>query len=227
MRAVFDRDEIFRSHDEVVFLCHSMGGLVVRGFLKRYQALADKVPLIYFFSTPTDGAHIASLASMLSANPQLHGMIPADSNDFLLSMQKDWRAIPVHIFSKCAYETQDTYHVRIVDERSATSLCDGPVTPFALNHIDIVKPRDAKDDLVYSVFRIAFEQRPPPAGAPIVIKHIVVPENVRPGQMITIVVPQSTNAGPMQVPARPAVTVIVESNDNPDKQKGVALKKGN
>ena len=52
MRLVFDGDEVFQKHKYVVFVCHSMGGLVTRGYLRRYQERARQVPLIYFFATP-------------------------------------------------------------------------------------------------------------------------------------------------------------------------------
>jgi pimeloyl-ACP methyl ester carboxylesterase len=159
MRITFEKDQVMQ-HNEVIFLCHSMGGLIVRGFLKRYQALyASKVPLIFFYSTPTDGSHITNLAKFLSRNPQLRGMLPVGSNEYLRAMQKDWRAIPARIYSRCAYETKDTYGINIVDESSATTLCDGPVDPLPFDHIDIVKPAKI-DDVRYSQFQLAFSNRP-------------------------------------------------------------------
>jgi triacylglycerol esterase/lipase EstA (alpha/beta hydrolase family) len=130
MRLVFSNDEVFQKHKKVVFICHSMGGIVVRGFLKRYQQNAPQVPLIYFFSTPTSGAHVTQLAQFLSKNPQLHGMLPANSDSYVADLQRDWRALPVHVNSRCAYEKLDTYGIRIVDEQSASALCDGPVDPI-------------------------------------------------------------------------------------------------
>ncbi len=164
MRLNLDNDEVFQKHKQVVFLCHSMGGLVVRGFLKRYQARAASVPLIYFFSTPTSGSHIASLAKFLSKNPQLKGMLPANANDYVTFLQHDWRALPIHVNSRCAYETLDTYGIRIVDEQSASALCDGPVDPVNSNHMDIVKPHD-RSDVPYIAFREAFQAIPQPESA--------------------------------------------------------------
>ncbi len=156
MRLNLDNDEIFVKHKQIVFLCHSMGGLVVRGYLKRYQTHATQVPLIYFFSTPTAGSHITELARFLSKNPQLKGMLPAHAGDFVTELQHDWRALPIHVNSRCAYETLDTYGIRIVDEQSASALCDGPVDPIDRSHIDMVKPRD-RNDVSYIAFRQAFE----------------------------------------------------------------------
>jgi hypothetical protein len=84
-------------------------------------------------------------------------------------MQKDWRAIPARIFSRCAYETSDTYGIEIVDESSATTLCDGPVDPLHFDHIDIVKPAKI-DDTRYSRFQLAFSNRPGIPMAATVVK---------------------------------------------------------
>jgi len=155
MRLMMDNDEVFQKHKNVVFICHSMGGLVVRGLIKRYPSNAAKVPLIYFFSTPTAGSHVTELAQFLSRNPQLKGMLPAGSDAYVTNLQHDWRALPLHVNSRCAYEKLDTYGLRIVDEQSASALCDGPVDPIDTNHIDIVKPRD-RNGVPYIAFRQAF-----------------------------------------------------------------------
>jgi pimeloyl-ACP methyl ester carboxylesterase len=155
MRLVFDNAELFKTHKHVIFVCHSMGGIVIRGYLKRYQANAAKVQLISFYSTPTAGAHVTKLAQFLSNNPQLRGMLPANADNYVSDLERDWRALPYRVLSHCAYEIKDTYGIRIVDEQSASALCDGPVDPLNRNHIDIVKPAD-RQDLVYTSFRQAF-----------------------------------------------------------------------
>ena len=156
MRRDIDSAGIFAKHKRVYFLCHSMGGLVVRGYLTRYQNRAPQVPMIYFFSTPTTGAEIASLASLLSHNRQMQGMLPIDSNEYLASVQKGWLAAQFSIASHCAYETQDTYGIKVVGESSATNLCNRPLDPIDTNHLDIVKPRDIKD-APYISFRNAVQ----------------------------------------------------------------------
>jgi len=93
-------------------------------------------------------------------------MLPANSDSYVADLQRDWRALPVHVNSRCAYEKLDTYGIRIVDEQSASALCDGPVDPILADHIDIVKPKD-NGDLPYIAFKQAFqnipiEQAPPP-----------------------------------------------------------------
>jgi len=180
MRNWLEKDFVFRAHDEVVFLCHSMGGLVVRGYLRRYQNDARKVSLIYFFSTPTNGTQVAEMARVLSKNPQLGGMLPVESSEYVNSMQDDWRELPVHPVSKCAYENKDTYGIRIVDKTSASSLCD-EVTPLWADHIGIVKPRDQRD-IIYSVFQRAFDDRLPTTSV-----DFVATADIKKGQPVKLV----------------------------------------
>ncbi len=166
MRRDIDSAGVFAKHKHVYFLCHSMGGLVVRGYLTRYRNRASQVPMIYFFSTPTTGAEIASMASLLSHNRQIQGLLPIDANEYLASVQKDWLAAQFSIASYCAYETQDTYGIRVVGESSATNLCNRPLDPIDANHLDIVKPRDIKD-APYISFRNAVQDvRPEPTRKP-------------------------------------------------------------
>lgn len=160
MKLVMDGSEVFSKHGRVIFVCHSMGGLVVRGFLRRYQPLASQVPLIVFLATPTGGSQIANLASLLSRNPQLGGMLPAGADSYTRVLERDWRAAGFSIVSKCGYEMRDTMNIRVVDQTSAASLCDGPVTPIDADHIDIAKPADRQSES-YMLLQTAFRQIPP------------------------------------------------------------------
>ncbi|HYK00673.1 MAG TPA: alpha/beta fold hydrolase [Thermoanaerobaculia bacterium] len=76
LRRHLSHDNVLRNHRDVVFVAHSMGGLVVRAFLLKYRDLLapGRVPILYFFSTPTTGADIASYTRLLSTNPQLGDM---------------------------------------------------------------------------------------------------------------------------------------------------------
>jgi pimeloyl-ACP methyl ester carboxylesterase len=164
LRRELDSAGVFAKHRRVYFVCHSMGGLVVRGYLARYRNRVPQVPMIYFFSTPTTGAEIASLASLLSRNRQMRSMLPIDANEYLASVQKDWLAAQFPIASYCGYETQDTDGIRVVGESSASNLCNRRLDPIAANHLDIVKPRDTKDAPYISVRNALQEVRPDPAS---------------------------------------------------------------
>jgi hypothetical protein len=49
-------------------------------------------------------------------------MVPANADNYVAEMQRDWRALPIHVNSKCGYESKDTYGVRIVDAQSTVRL---------------------------------------------------------------------------------------------------------
>ena len=61
MRLVLTDDGVLK-HEEVTFICHSMGGIVARAFILKYRPIAAKIRFIYFFATPTTGSPYATLA---------------------------------------------------------------------------------------------------------------------------------------------------------------------
>lgn len=137
---------VFSKHREVIFVCHSMGGLIVQRLLLTFREHARQVPFIYFFSTPETGAQIARLGSVFSADPLLREMFPGDSNDYLLNLENEWRGAQFHIHRFCAYEKKKYKGVLVVDRLSGTRNCDEP--PIAVNedHLGIVKPNSAEHD---------------------------------------------------------------------------------
>jgi hypothetical protein len=132
-------------HKEVIFVCHSMGGLVTRSFLQKYQSYAPKVSFIYFFATPTEGSEIAAVAKWLSENSQFGDMVPISDTNYLANQLRAWLAAQFPIASYCAYEDQRTVGQQIVPMRSAAALCNRPLTPISANHMQIVKPKGHND----------------------------------------------------------------------------------
>jgi pimeloyl-ACP methyl ester carboxylesterase len=158
-------DGVLESHRELVFLCHSMGGLVTRRFLLDLRPSPEKVPMIYFFGTPTEGANVAGIIAHISANPQLEDMRPLVGGGYLQTLREEWLATadsrlnyPANIASFCAYELKDTWGFRVVAETSATSLCNHATRAVLANHLEIVKPSDAEADS-YKFFKAAYERR--------------------------------------------------------------------
>lgn len=157
MRLHLDAKEVL-THREVIFVVHSMGGLVTRSFLTKYRTYAKKVPFIYFFATPTTGAAIASLARLVSPNPQFTKMMPMTSDAYLADLQRAWLASPelAAIPAYCAYEQKSTMGLQIVEQQSATNLCNTRLDPINANHSEIVKPanRDAASyEALLTVYR--------------------------------------------------------------------------
>jgi pimeloyl-ACP methyl ester carboxylesterase len=146
-RGSLDDHRVFDGHQRVVIVGHSMGGLIVRLFLLNKRERLAKVPMLYFYATPTNGSELTTVAQEISDNPQLRGMLPLEGNDLLQSIQSGWlgwdaaKKLPTY----CAYETLPTLGVMVVSMGSATALCNEDPDPITANHIDIVKPEDRQD----------------------------------------------------------------------------------
>lgn len=145
------------NHAELVFVTHSMGGLVTRAYLLRSRDVAKRVRFLYFFGTPTTGASLASMSRLASKNPQFAKMARMTSDSYLADVQRNWLSSPdlASLPSFCAYEVQDTFGVKVVEQASATNLCNRPLAPIDANHIDLVKPL-SQSDASHQALRSAF-----------------------------------------------------------------------
>jgi len=70
MRRTFEDSKI-DNHKELIFVAHSMGGLVVRDYLMTHQEAATKTRFIFFFSTPTIGSELANWADLVSPSTEI------------------------------------------------------------------------------------------------------------------------------------------------------------
>jgi pimeloyl-ACP methyl ester carboxylesterase len=168
-RLIFDIDGV-SAHKDIIFLVHSMGGLLVRAYLLKYRNVAERTRLIYFFSTPSTGAEIASLASLFFSNPQLFAMRPMDQNSegYLSDLLRAWLSADFGIPSFCAYEKQATYGTKIVTLASASNLCTKRLDPIQANHLTIVKP-NGTSDIPYLAFKSAVQSVPRKVSSPAVL----------------------------------------------------------
>jgi hypothetical protein len=134
-----------------------MGGLITRAFLAKYRDTIGKVKFIYFYATPTTGSSVASIAKLVSQNPQFAKMVPMTSEAYLADLQRTWLASPdlSSIPSFCGYELQLVAGLKIVEQQSATNLCNRRLDPLNYNHIDIVKPAGT-GDVRYLAFKSAY-----------------------------------------------------------------------
>ena len=151
-------EAVFRKYDEIYFIAHSMGGLLVKRMLvelnhSRQPESCRRVRAVLYISTPAQGANLADLGSWLSINPQLRDMRQADLNSFMQSLENDWqnlirgrdsRRVPR---SYCAYETKPTYGTMVVNRLYAATICDENPVPIDENHSTIVKPLNRQADI--------------------------------------------------------------------------------
>lgn len=142
----------------LVILSHSMGGIVTRAYLLKDRNIAAKTAMLQFYSTPTNGSRLASLASIIfHSNWQINKLQDNIEKNYLGELSNEWRSAGLNIPSYCAYEEQDTFGVRVVTFESATALCDDkPAVPIEANHLDIVKPADV-NSLAYATFKANYK----------------------------------------------------------------------
>jgi pimeloyl-ACP methyl ester carboxylesterase len=173
-------------HREVVFIAHSLGGILVEEMLLRHPADAAKVKFIVSYGTPHEGSMIARMASIYDNDPLLSDLSDASDNAFLTQLENNWRGHEfvngIHRF--CAYESEDTTpengfgrylktHARVVGYFSATYGCDVTTPPQEIHadHVHMIRPLDRKSsayDFFYRVYR----------GNPILEEQVVTRDNV-------------------------------------------------
>jgi len=172
-----DLTDVFSSHKEVIFLCHSLGGLIVKQLLLDNPQYANKVPFIVFYATPGGGSFVARFASVFSDDPLLQAMSNAGDNNYLVNLENRWRGAQFNTHRYCAYEllkmrphdlraivvggTSDAKEklldfvggIFVVDPFSATYACDSnsEFTGINANHVQIVKP-SSRADASYVLF---------------------------------------------------------------------------
>jgi hypothetical protein len=134
----------------VVFVAHSMGGLVVMRELLTHREVMKKVPVVVFYATPMEGSALAAIGQELSSNSALAQMTDTNANALLQTLDEEWnsadgeRRPPV----RCAYEKIPMGPLKVVEWSSATRLCEGTPAPIAADHVTIVKPDNAGADAI-------------------------------------------------------------------------------
>ncbi len=168
------KDKHVWDHREVVFIAHSLGGLLTEEMLINHPADAARVRFIVSYSTPHQGSIVASLAKIYDRDPLLTDLSDSNDNSFLIDLEDKWRSTSavsrIHRF--CAYEALDTAagegvgrilraHTRVVSYYSATYGCDVDTPPkkIVADHIDIVRPSDRSSD-AYTFFTRVYHNNP-------------------------------------------------------------------
>lgn len=139
-------------YDTIVFVAHSMGGLVAMRTVLDNPELSEKTPLMLLYASPQEGSQITEIGKRLIANNAIRQMTPADANDYLKQLSDDWVRLKMRgrgPFVECAYETKKTFGVMIVPWSSATRFCDSVAPGIGdADHLSIVKPDRPQHDSV-------------------------------------------------------------------------------
>jgi pimeloyl-ACP methyl ester carboxylesterase len=161
-------------HREVVFIAHSLGGILVEEMLLRHPPEANRVKFIVSYGTPHEGSFVARLASIYDNDPLLSDLKDGSDNVFLTQLEQSWRGNNsvngIHRF--CAFESVDTKpesgmghyfgaHTRVVRYFSATYGCDVTTPPQEIlaDHLQMIKPVDRASD-TYDFFVRVYHDNP-------------------------------------------------------------------
>lgn len=151
------KDEQILEYSELVFVGHSMGGIVIRDMLNDNDNLASKTSLIVLYASPLEGSKLANLASYLSENPQAIALRSSDTNFYLQQETDQWRQKNRDIPLYCGYELEETLGQIVVDRNSATDGCNASVVAIQSNHSGVVKPT-SREDTTYRFLRVALSE---------------------------------------------------------------------
>jgi pimeloyl-ACP methyl ester carboxylesterase len=155
MRATLNANGVPK-YSKIIFLSHSMGGIVTRAYLLKYRDIAERTVFAYFFSTPTTGSQVASVARWAFKNPQIDDLRLMGAEDYLANLARAWGAANFSFPSYCAYEKKPTDGLMlVVSMESATALCNTVLDPIDMDHSDIVKPED-QNSPSYVAFKSAY-----------------------------------------------------------------------
>jgi pimeloyl-ACP methyl ester carboxylesterase len=168
------KDNRVWDHREVVFIAHSLGGLITEEMLLKHPQDAAKTRFIVSYATPHEGSFVASFAKIYDSDPLLTDLRDSNDNSFLMNLEQQWRSTQstVRIHRYCAYEGLDTAagegvgrllraHARVVSYYSATFGCDTDTPPQKImaDHIGIVKPTGRNSD-AYTFFSTVYHRNP-------------------------------------------------------------------
>ncbi len=167
-RAINIGDLLYNAHDigerSVIFVTHSMGGLVVKQLLRHahdfptlpWNKIVEQTKGIVFLSTPHSGADIANwmqyIGKIVGTSVSVEEL--KTNNSHLRELNRAYlnypqlNTIPISVY----YENKTTSGVLVVDQDSANPGMQG-VFPVALDedHITIAKPKSQNSRLYLTV----------------------------------------------------------------------------
>jgi len=151
----------YLQYNEIILVCHSMGGLVAKQYLideiKIHKPKSLKVKKIIYYATPHLGTQLANYAKLVP-NKQIKQM--ARNSEFIDSINTDNAVYKVedHVCAKYVIAEDDD----VVEKSSAQAYYANSKSEMLLGfgHINCCKPSDDMDDIRYLVLKnfILFEE---------------------------------------------------------------------
>jgi HAD superfamily phosphoserine phosphatase-like hydrolase len=143
----------FANHDNIVLVCHSLGGLIARKYLleevKNKRAL--RIQGILLYAVPNNGAGLASVANKISWRHNQLRQLTKDA-DLIRDLSTDWTTFKVKDALRIKYVVAALD--RVVDEESARQFWGNPEIDTVSNrgHRNVVQPIDG-NDLVFLILK--------------------------------------------------------------------------
>jgi pimeloyl-ACP methyl ester carboxylesterase len=169
-----------RSYQSVLFIAHSLGGIIVRKYLLDQHKLQDhgvlsdnRVKGIYLFGTPMNGSGVANIGMKFFNSKTLWqlGDAAADPDQYLSRLSIDWinEGVGDIVSSRCAFETRGVvkfflWERDVVNWSSASALCNSGIAGIIdADHFELVKPASAEAQahlLVREWYNSIFQDQP-------------------------------------------------------------------
>jgi pimeloyl-ACP methyl ester carboxylesterase len=135
-------------YENVVFITHSLGGIVVREYILDNIETSTNVIGIFAFAAPMNGSHLANLASKIGRGTTIDELKnDRSAKGYVSKMIDRWtgKRPRIQVRNWCAYETNPLYgtqiqFLKVVDAGSARLLCSEDTRSVTGDHWQIVKP---------------------------------------------------------------------------------------
>jgi pimeloyl-ACP methyl ester carboxylesterase len=163
--AQLEHFQVAANHKDLIFVCHSLGGLIVERMLIEHPELSSKTSFIQFYGTPHEGAFsvvanpILSFIAAFGPNAVLPEL--RSGSQALIQLDTDWRNGRLNAIHRlCAVEGYDlhqaTFVGKVVPYFSGAYGCDGgvPIETILADHMGMAKPAKRSGDAnqAYLVF---------------------------------------------------------------------------
>jgi pimeloyl-ACP methyl ester carboxylesterase len=149
LRTRFGDVEPLASYRDVVFVAHSMGGLVLQRALLDGEPLRKKTRRVFLFGTPSGGLTLAGRGRWV--NQQVRDM--AAGGEFIRGLRAGWEELrPRRTFEFLAVKGDQDYFVPPESSQGPFPYLDGlrflpeECETVAGDHVDMVKPINREDE---------------------------------------------------------------------------------
>ncbi|GHG08125.1 esterase/lipase family protein [Thalassotalea marina] len=145
---------------EVGILGHSLGGLVTRylAVIQKHRRIPIPIKLVTLAASPTNGAHLASIASNIPFfnSSQIEELRP--NSGFLVDLNERWSFwCKANIPHACSLVTLYALNDMVVSYTSAIGGDSEAVPIYGEDHTSIVKPNSNDSEVVQTITRYAKE----------------------------------------------------------------------